>query len=170
MKQPSKVAKSARAASKPSVRLSAKDLAQVRAIAATANLRTASKRKALLFSGTHAAAAAEAVATKLRRDLHRIDLSAVLSKYIGETENNLERVFAEAGANGAILLFDEADALLGKRTDVKDVHDRYSNLEVDYLLRRIKEHDGLVVLVSKPRLTLSMTLRRRLSVYDFPPP
>ena len=113
--------------------------------------------------------AAEAVATKLRRDLYRIDLSAVVSRYTGETENNLERVFAEAGANGAILLFDEADALFGKRTEVKDAHDRYSNLAIDYLLRRIEKYDGLVVLVSRPRLTLSMTLRRRFSAYDFPP-
>ena len=170
MKQPPKVAKPARAASRPSVRLPPKDLAQVRAIAATANLRTSRKRKALLFSGMNATAAAETMARELRRDLYRVDLSAVVSKYIGDSEKNLERLFAEAEAKDAILLFDEADALFGKRSEVKDAHDRYSNLAIDYLLRRMEKYDGLVVLVSRPRLTLSMTLRRRFSVYDFPPP
>ena len=147
-----------------------KDLAQVRAIAATANLRTSRKRKALLFSGMNATAAAETMARELRRDLYRVDLSAVVSKYIGDSEKNLERLFAEAEAKDAILLFDEADALFGKRSKVKDAHDRYSNLAIDYLLRRMERYDGLVVLVSRPRLTLSMTLQRRFSVYDFPPP
>jgi len=110
------------------------------------------------------------MAKELRRDLYRVDLSAVVSKYIGETEKNLERLFAEAEAKDAILFVDEADALFGKRADVKDAHDRYSNLEVNYLLRRMEKYDGLVVLASKPKLTLSMTLQRRFSVYDFPPP
>jgi SpoVK/Ycf46/Vps4 family AAA+-type ATPase len=170
MKQPPKVAKPAKAASRPSVGLPTKDLAQIRAIAAKANVRTSRKRKALLFSGTNATAAVEAMAKELRRDLYRVDLSAVVSKYIGETEKNLERLFAEAEAKDAILLVDEADALFGKRADVKDTHDRYSNLEVNYLLRRMEKYDGLVVLASKPKLTLSMTLQRRFSVYDFPPP
>ena len=170
MKQPPKVAKPAKAASTPSVGLPTKDLAQIRAIAAKANVRTSRKRKALLFSGTNATAAAEAMAKELRRDLYRVDLSAVVSKYIGETEKNLERLFAEAEAKDAILFVDEADALFGKRADVKDAHDRYSNLEVNYLLRRMEKYDGLVVLASKPKLTLSMTLQRRFSVYDFPPP
>ena len=169
MKQPSKVAKSASAASKPDARLPAKDLAQVRAIAAKAHLRTGSRRKALLFSGTHAAAAAKAMAKQLRRDLYRADLSAVVSKSIGETEEKLKRVFTRAEASGAILMFDEADALFGKRSEVKDSHDRYSNIEIGYLLQQIKQHDGLVVFVSKPRPALSMPLRRRISVYDFPP-
>jgi SpoVK/Ycf46/Vps4 family AAA+-type ATPase len=170
MKQPPKVAKPAKAASRPSVGLPTKDLAQIRAIAAKANVRTSRKRKALLFSGTNATAAVEAMAKELRRDLYRVDLSAVVSKYIGETEKNLERLFAEAEAKDAILFVDEADALFGKRADVKDAHDRYSNLEVNYLLRRMEKYDGLVVLASKPKLTLSMTLQRRFSVYDFPPP
>lgn len=170
MKQPPKVAKPAKAASRPSVGLPTKDLAQIRAIAAKANVRTSRKRKALLFSGTNATAAVEAMAKELRRDLYRVDLSAVVSKYIGETEKNLERLFAEAEAKDAILFVDEADALFGKRADVKDTHDRYSNLEVNYLLRRMEKYDGLVVLASKPKLTLSMTLQRRFSVYDFPPP
>jgi SpoVK/Ycf46/Vps4 family AAA+-type ATPase len=169
MKLPRKAAKLAMTASRPSVRLPAKDLAQVRAIATTANLRATSKRKALLFSGTSATVAAEAMAKELRRDLYRVDLSAVVSKYIGESEKNLERLFAEAEAKNAVLLFDEADALLGKRTAVKDAHDRYANLAIDYLLRRIEQYAGLVVLASRPRLTLSMTLQRRFSVYDFPP-
>jgi SpoVK/Ycf46/Vps4 family AAA+-type ATPase len=170
MKQPPKVAKPAKAASRPSVGLPTKDLAQIRAIAAKANVSTSRNRKALLFSGTNATAAAEAMAKELRRDLYRVDLSAVVSKYIGETEKNLERLFAEAEAKDAILFVDEADALFGKRADVKDAHDRYSNLEVNYLLRRMEKYDGLVVLASKPKLTLSMTLQRRFSVYDFPPP
>jgi SpoVK/Ycf46/Vps4 family AAA+-type ATPase len=170
MKRPPKVAKPAKAASRPSVRLPAKDLARVRAVAAKANVRTSRKRKALLFGGTNATAAAEAMAKELRRDLYRVDLSAVVSKYIGETEKNLERLFAEAEAKDAILFFDEADALFAKRSDVKDAHDRYSNLEVNYLLRRMEKYDGLVVLASKPKLTLSMALQRRFSVYDFPPP
>jgi AAA+ superfamily predicted ATPase len=169
MKQPSKVAKPARAASKPGVRSPAKDLAQICAIAAKTHLHTNSKRKALLLRGAHAAAAARAMAKQLRRDLYRVDLSAVVSKYVGETEEKLKRVFARAEAKGAILMFDEADALFGKRTDVKDSHDRYSNIEIDYLLQRIRQHDGLVIFVSKPKPALSMTLRRRISVYDFPP-
>ncbi len=99
-----------------------------------------------------------------------VDLSAVVSKYIGDSERNLERLFAKAEAKDAILLFDEADALFGKRSEVKDSHDRYANLAIGYLLRRIEQYDGLVVLASKPKLTLSMTLQRRFSVYDFPPP
>ena len=118
MRQPSKFVKSARTTSKSSVRLPAKDLAQVRTIAAKANGLVRSKRKALLFSGTNAAAAAAAMAKQLRRGLYRIDLAAVTSKYIGETEKNLERAFAAAEAAGAILLVDEADALFGKRTCV----------------------------------------------------
>jgi len=169
MRQPPKFVKSAKTASRSSARLPAKDLAQVRAIAATANGLVRSKRKALLLSGTNAAAAAATMAKQLRRGLYRIDLAAVTSKYIGETEKNLERAFADAEATDALLLFDEADALFGKRTSVKDAHDRFSNLEVEYLLRLVGAFDGLVVLVSKPKLTLSTALRRRFSVYNFPP-
>lgn len=167
MKQPSKVAKSAKAASKPNARLPAKDLAQVRAISATANARTSSK--ALLLSGSNAAAAAESIARELRRDLFRVDLAAVVSRSIGETQKNIDRLFAEAAANDAILLFDEADALFGRRSEVRDAHDRYANIEIGYLLQRIEEHRSLVLLVSKPKLTLPVALQRRLSVYRFPP-
>ena len=168
MKQPSKVAKLARANSSQGVSLTARDLAQVRAIAATANVRI-SRRKALLFCGSNATAAAEALAKRLGRDIVHVDLSAVVSKYIGETEKDLARVFSDAEASGALLFFDEADALFGKRTSVKDAHDRYSNIEIDDLLQRIEEFDGPVVLASKSGLTLSIALRRRVSVHDFPP-
>src|ERR1700704_5056749 len=99
MKQPSKAAKSAGAASRPNVRLPAKDMAQVRAITATTNARTNSK--ALLLSGSNATAAAEAIARELRRDLFRVDLAAVVSQRIGETKKNLDRLFAQAEANDA---------------------------------------------------------------------
>jgi SpoVK/Ycf46/Vps4 family AAA+-type ATPase len=167
MKQPSKVAKSARLALRPNVRLPAKDMAQVRAMTATANAHMNSK--ALLLSGNNAAAAAEAIARELRRDLFRVDLAAVVSRSIGETQKNIDRLFAEAEANGAILLFDEADALFGKRSEVRDAHDRYANIETGYLLQRIEEHQNLVLLVSKPKFTLPVALQRRLSVYRFPP-
>jgi SpoVK/Ycf46/Vps4 family AAA+-type ATPase len=163
MQEPSNVA------STPSIRLSANDMAQVGAIAATVNARRHRRRKALLFGGRNAAAAAVAMAKQLRRDLFRVDLSAVVSRFIGETEKNLARVFAEASTRGAILLFDEADALFGKRTVVRDAHDRSSNREIDDLLRAITAHGGLAVLVSKPRLTLPMIWQRRFSVYEFPP-
>ena len=169
MKQPSKVARVARAASRQSIRLTVRDLAQVRAVAVTTNARIASRSRALLFCGRNARAAAEALAKGLGRDLLYVDLSAVVSKYIGETEKNLERLFSDAEANGALLFFDEADALFGKRTSVKDAHDRYSNIEIDYLLQCIEEYDGVVVLASKSRFTLSIALRRHVSIYDFPP-
>jgi predicted nucleotide-binding protein len=169
MKQPSNVAKSGGAAWIAEVRLPAKDMAQVRAITAAANARTNGKRKALLLTGSNAAAAAEAIARELRRDLLRVDLAAVVSQHIGETTKNLDRLFAEAEASGAILLSDEADALFGRRTEVKDAHDRYANIEIGYLMQRIEEHQSLAMLISKPKLPLRVALRRRLSVYRFPP-
>ena len=167
MKQPSKAAKPARAASRPNVRLSAKDMAQLRAMTATANAHMNSK--ALLLSGSNAAAAAESIARELRRDLFRVDLAAVVSRSIGETKKNIDRLFAEAEANDAILLFDEADALFGKRSEVRDAHDRYANIEIGYLLQRMEEYQNLALLVSKPTFTIPMDLQRRLSVYRFPP-
>jgi SpoVK/Ycf46/Vps4 family AAA+-type ATPase len=155
----------ARLTREPNVRLPAKDMAQVRAIVAAADMRANARQKALLLIGRNAAAAAGAVAKQLRGGLFRIDLSAVISKYIGETEKNLAEVFARAA--GAVLLFDEADALFGKRTDVKDAHDRFA--EIDFLLQRIGNHRGLVILVSKPGLALPMILQRRFAVYRFPP-
>src|SRR5262249_3696599 len=92
--------------------------------------------------------AAEVIANHLRLDLFRIDLSEVMSKYIGETEANLRRLFDAAEDGGAILLFDEADALFGKRTEVKDSHDRYANIEINYLLQRMEAYGGLAILAT----------------------
>ena len=169
MKLSSEVGKLARALSGQRAGLTVREMAQVRAIAATANLRTGSRRRALLFGGANAAAAAEALAKRLGRDLLHVDLSAVVSKYIGETEKNLDRVFSDAAANGALLLFDEAEALFGKRTSVKDAHDRYSKIEINDLLQRIEAYDGIVVLASGSRLPLSITSRRRVFICGFPP-
>jgi SpoVK/Ycf46/Vps4 family AAA+-type ATPase len=101
-------------------------------------------------SGTGKTAAAEALARDLHLELYRIDLTRVVSKNIGETEKNLSRIFTEAAASGAILFFDEADALFGKRSEVKDSHDRYANIEVSYFLQRLEEYRGLVILAAEP--------------------
>jgi SpoVK/Ycf46/Vps4 family AAA+-type ATPase len=127
------------------------------------------KRAPLLFTGKNANVAVEAVANELRLDLYRIVLAAVVGKTIGETEKNLDLVFSEAEQAGAILLLlDEADALFGKRTEVKNAHDRYANLEVSRLLRRMEEFGGIVIVTSssKPRSAAAL---RRFSVYGFPP-
>jgi SpoVK/Ycf46/Vps4 family AAA+-type ATPase len=97
-------------------------------------------------SGTGKTLAAEVLANELHLDLYRIDLSSVVSKYIGETEKNLRRVFDAAEEGGVILLFDEADALFGKRSEVKDSHDRHANIEVSYLLQRMESYPGLAQL------------------------
>lgn len=105
----------------------------------------------LSFSGMPKAyleTAAREVAGKLGRPLMRLDLSRVVSKYIGETEKNLNQLLRAAEASGAVLLFDEADALFGSRTDVKDSHDRYANLEASYLLSRLEQYRGLIVITS----------------------
>lgn len=122
-------------------------------------------------SGTGKTMAAEVLARELRLDLFRIDLSAVVSKYIGETEKNLRRVFDAAEAGGAILLFDEADALFGKRSEVKDSHDRYANIEVGYLLQRMESYRGLAVLTTNHKQALDPAFMRRLRfVVQFPFP
>jgi predicted nucleic acid-binding protein len=122
-------------------------------------------------SGTGKTMAAEVLARELRLDLYRIDLSSVVSKYIGETEKNLRRVFDAAEQGGAILLFDEADALFGKRTEVKDSHDRYANIEVSYLLQRMEAYRGLAILTTNFRSALDQAFLRRLRfVVDFPFP
>ncbi len=122
-------------------------------------------------SGTGKTMAAEVLANELQLDLFRIDLSAVVSKYIGETEKNLRRVFDAAEAGGAILLFDEADALFGKRSEVKDSHDRYANIEVGYLLQRIESYRGLAVLTTNFKQALDTAFLRRLRfVVQFPFP
>jgi hypothetical protein len=122
-------------------------------------------------SGTGKTMAAEAVANELGLDLYRIDLSAVVSKYIGETEKNLRKVFQAAGAGGTILFFDEADALFGKRTEVKDSHDRYANIEVDYLLQCMEEYEGIAILATNLKTALDDAFMRRLRfVVYFPFP
>jgi SpoVK/Ycf46/Vps4 family AAA+-type ATPase len=115
--------------------------------------------------------AAEVLARELRLDLYRIDLSAVVSKYIGETEKNLRRVFDAAEAGGAILLFDEADALFGKRSEVKDSHDRYANIEVSYLLGRMEAYRGLAILTTNLKDALDAAFLRRIRfIVQFPFP
>lgn len=115
--------------------------------------------------------AAEVLARELRLDLYRIDLSSVVSKYIGETEKNLRRVFDAAEAGGAILLFDEADALFGKRSEVKDSHDRYANIEVGYLLQRMECFQGLAILTTNMKNSLDAAFLRRIRfIVQFPFP
>jgi hypothetical protein len=122
-------------------------------------------------SGTGKTMAAEIIAHELGLDLYKIDLSGLVSKYIGETEKNLARVFDEAGDSGAILFFDEADAVFGKRTEVRDSHDRYANIEVSYLLQKIEEYDGIVVMASNLRTNIDEAfLRRMRAVVEFPFP
>jgi SpoVK/Ycf46/Vps4 family AAA+-type ATPase len=107
----------------------------------------------------------------LQLDLYRIDLSGVVSKYIGETEKNLKQVFDAAEQSGAILFFDEADALFGKRTEVKDSHDRYANIEVNYLLQRMEDYQGLAILATNRKSALDRAFLRRLRfLMDFPFP
>ena len=115
--------------------------------------------------------AAEVLARELDLDLYRIDLAGVVNKYIGETEKNLRRVFDAAEESGAILFFDEADALFGKRTEVRDSHDRYANIEVDYLLQRMEEYTGLAILATNRKAALDPAFLRRLRfLVDFPFP
>lgn len=122
-------------------------------------------------SGTGKTMAAEVLAAELGLDLFRIDLAAVVSKYIGETEKNLARIFDAAEAGGAILLFDEADALFGKRAEVKDSHDRYANIEVSYLLQRMESYRGLAILTSNLKQAMDQAFLRRLRfVVEFPFP
>jgi hypothetical protein len=122
-------------------------------------------------SGTGKTMAAEVLAHELRLDLYRIDLSSVVSKYIGETEKNLRRVFDAAEESGAVLLFDEADALFGKRSEVKDSHDRYANIEVSYLLQRMEAYQGLAILTTNLKDSLDTAFMRRIRfVVQFPFP
>ncbi len=122
-------------------------------------------------SGVGKTMAAEVIAHELDLDLYRIDLSGVVSKYIGETEKNLRRVFDAAEAAGAVLFFDEADALFGKRSEVKDSHDRYANIEVSYLLQRMEAYSGLAVLATNLKTHLDDAFLRRLRyVIDIPFP
>jgi hypothetical protein len=122
-------------------------------------------------SGTGKTMAAEVLAHELDLDLYQVDLSALVSKYIGETEKNLRRVFDAAEEGGAILLFDEADALFGKRSEVNDSHDRYANIEVSYLLQRMESYRGLAILTTNMKESLDTAFLRRLRfVVQFPFP
>jgi hypothetical protein len=122
-------------------------------------------------SGTGKTLAAEVIARDLGLNLYVIDLSTVVDKYIGETEKNLDRIFSEADRVNGVLLFDEADAIFGKRSEVRDARDRYANVEVAYLLQRMERFDGLAVLTTNLRANLDESFTRRLDVIvDFPTP
>jgi len=128
----------------------------------------------VLFSGppgTGKTMAAQIIAGALGLDLYRIDLSTIVSKYIGETEKNIERIFREAEQSNAILFFDEADALFGKRSEVRDSHDRYANIEISYLLQRMEAYDGVTILATNLRGNLDEAFTRRLQfAVSFPFP
>jgi SpoVK/Ycf46/Vps4 family AAA+-type ATPase len=128
----------------------------------------------ILFSGppgTGKTMGAEVIAGDLKLDLYKIDLSTLVSKYIGETEKNLERIFSEAESSNAILFFDEADSLFGKRSEVRDSHDRYANLEISYLLQRMEAYDGVTILATNLRANLDEAFTRRLHfAVNFPFP
>ena len=122
-------------------------------------------------SGVGKTMAVEVLANELRLDVYKIDLSAVVSKYIGETEKNLSRIFEEAETSNAILFFDEADALFGRRSEVKDAHDRYANIETSYLLQRMEEFQGLAILASNLRKNIDEAFFRRMHfAVEFPLP
>jgi SpoVK/Ycf46/Vps4 family AAA+-type ATPase len=111
------------------------------------------------------------MAGELGLDLYKIDLSTVVSKYIGETEKNLARIFAEAETSNAILFFDEADALFGKRSEVRDSHDRYANIEIGYLLQKMEEYEGVVILATNLRKNMDDAFVRRMHfTIEFPFP
>jgi ATP-dependent 26S proteasome regulatory subunit len=134
----------------------------------------ASRGVTVLFAGppgTGKTMSAEVISSELGLDLYKIDLSTIVSKYIGETEKNLERIFQEAESSNAILFFDEADALFGKRSEVKDSHDRYANIEISYLLQRMEAYDGVTMLATNLRANLDQAFTRRLQfAVDFPFP
>ena len=122
-------------------------------------------------SGTGKTLAAEVIAGELGLDLYAIDLAMVVDKYIGETEKNLDRLFAEAERVNGVLFFDEADALFGKRSEVHDARDRYANVEIAYLLQRMEAFDGIAILATNLRANLDDAFARRLdAVVDFPVP
>ena len=115
--------------------------------------------------------AAEIISNELGLDLYKIDLSQVVSKYIGETEKNLDKIFTEAQTSNAILFFDEADTLFGKRSEVKDAHDRYANIEIGYLLQKMEEYDGIAILATNLRQNMDESFVRRIQVIvEFPFP
>jgi AAA+ superfamily predicted ATPase len=122
-------------------------------------------------SGTGKTMTAEVIASDLGLDLHKVDLSSVVSKYIGETEKNLKKIFDEAASGNTILFFDEADALFGKRTEVKDAHDRYANIEINYLLQKMEEHESVIILSSNFGKNIDNAFLRRMQfTVEFPFP
>jgi len=139
-------------------------------------LRSGGKRTGyrVLFhgpSGTGKTLTAALLGQELAAPVYRVDLSSIVSKYLGETEKNLDALFAEAESLDAILLLDEADALFGQRTSVTDAHDRYANQEISYLLQRIEDYSGLVILASNMRSNLDDAFVRRLqTIIEFPKP
>jgi SpoVK/Ycf46/Vps4 family AAA+-type ATPase len=134
----------------------------------------ATKGVTVLFSGpsgTGKTMSAEVIANDLQLDLFRVDLSRVVSKYIGETEKNLSRIFEQSAASNCILFFDEADSLFGKRTEVKDAHDRYANIEVNYLLAQMDRYQGLIIVATNLKGNLDSAFIRRFShVVEYPVP
>ena len=132
------------------------------------------KNKAILFigaSGTGKKTFASLIGQQSGKEIFRIDLSMVVSKYIGETERNLELIFAKAESKDWILFFDEADALFGKRTNVRDAHDKYANQEVAYLMKRIEDHNGIVILATNKKSNIDEAFTRRFnSIIHFPLP
>ncbi len=122
-------------------------------------------------SGTGKTMAAEVIANDLKINLYRIDLASVVSKYIGETEKNLKNIFESARGTNTLLFFDEADSLFGRRTDIHDAHDRYANLEVNYLLQKLEEHDGPVILATNRRKNIDEAFLRRIHfIVEYPLP
>lgn len=122
-------------------------------------------------SGTGKTMAAEVIACELGLDLYRVNLANVVSKYVGETEKHLAKVFEAAKSGSAVLFFDEADALFGRRTEVKDAHDRYANLETGYLLQKLEEHAGVVILATNLQKNMDEAFIRRLHfIVEFPQP
>ncbi|MCP4749509.1 MAG: ATP-binding protein, partial [Proteobacteria bacterium] len=123
------------------------------------------------FPGTGKTMAAQVIAADLGLDLFRIDLSSVVSKYVGETSKNLDRILSRAGRMNAVLLFDEADALFGKRTEIKDAHDRFANTDTNYLLQAIENYPGVAILASNKKGNIDSGFIRRLRyVLEFPKP
>jgi SpoVK/Ycf46/Vps4 family AAA+-type ATPase len=152
-------------------RLAPDKVKQIKSVAREARGKTG---QVVVFTDTSASEvslAAYYLGKLLDLPVYRVDLSSVVSKYIGETEKNLSRLFAKAEKSDMVLLFDEADSLFGKRTTVKDAHDRYANMDTNYLFERIETYPGLVILTSNQRGNLDDAIHRRaVKVIDFPKP
>ena len=132
------------------------------------------RRLNVLFSGPSGSGktmAAEIIGSALKFDVYRIDLSMVVSKYIGETEKNLKKIFEDTEDMNVVLFFDEVDALFGKRSEVKDAHDRYANIEVNYLLQKMEEHEGIIILATNTNEKMDEAFIRRMNFiveFSFP--